>query len=211
VRKALLEGGAKAVAASKDPLIVWARRLDAPYRELRAWREDKVEAVETLNNGRIARARFVVEGRSMPPDATGSLRLSYGAATGYPEMTTRVPWTTTFHGLYDRSLGFGGQPPFDLPQRFVEHRDDLRMDTPLDFVCTADIIGGNSGSAVLNRAGEYVGLVFDGNIESFAWDYFYTDEQARCVSVHSGALIEALRRVYGMGGLADEIEGAAAR
>ena len=199
------------MAASKDPLIVWARRLDAPYRELRTWREEKVEAVESLNNGRIARARFVVDGRSMPPDATGSLRLSYGAATGYPEMTTRVPWTTTFHGLYDRSLGFGGQPPFDLPQRFVEHRDDIRMETPLDFVCTADIIGGNSGSAVLDRAGEYVGLVFDGNIEAFAWDYFYTDEQARCVSVQSAALIEALRRVYDMGGLADEIEGAAAR
>lgn len=211
VRKALLEGGAKAVAASKDPLVVWARRLDAPYRELRTWREEKVEAVESLNNGRIARARFVVDGRSTPPDATGSLRLSYGAAVGYPEMTTQVPWTTTFHGLYDRSLGFGGRSPFDLPKRFLEHRDDVRMETPLDFVCTADIIGGNSGSAVLNRAGEYVGLVFDGNIEAFAWDYFYTDEQARCVSVQSAALIEALRRVYDMGGLADEIEGAAAR
>ncbi len=207
-RKALLEGGAKAVAASKDPLIVWARRLDAPYRELRAWHEEKVQAVETLNNGRIARARFVLDGRATPPDATSSLRLSYGVATGYPELTTRVQWTTTFHGLYDRSLGFGGQSPFDLPPRFVEHRDDIRLETPLNFVCTADIIGGNSGSAVLNRAGEYVGLVFDGNIESFAWDYFYTDEQARCVSVQSAALIEVLRRVYDMGGLADEIEGA---
>lgn len=209
VRKALLEGGAKAVSASKDPLIVWARRLDGPYRELRTWNEEKVKAVETLNNGRIARARFVVDGRAVPPDATGSLRLSYGTATGYPELTTRVPWTTTFHGLYDRSLGFGGQPPFDLPPRYVERRDDIRLATPLNFVCTADIIGGNSGSAVLNRAGEYVGLVFDGNIEAFAWDYFYTDEQARCVSVQSAALIEALRRVYGMDGLADEIEGAA--
>ena len=209
VRKALLEGGAKAVTASKDPLIAWARRLDGPYRELRTWNEEKVKAVETLNNGRIARARFVVDGRAMPPDATGSLRLSYGTATGYPELTTRVPWTTTFHGLYDRSLGFGGQPPFDLPPRYVEHRDDIRLETPLNFVCTADIIGGNSGSAVLNRAGEYVGLVFDGNIEAFAWDYFYTDAQARCVSVQSAALIEALRRVYGMDGLADEIEGAA--
>lgn len=211
VRKALLEGGERAVAAAKDPLLAWARRMDPSYRELRQWREEKVEAVETLNNGRIARARFVLDGRATPPDATGSLRLSYGAATGYPELTTRVPWTTTFHGLYDRSLGFGGQPPFDLPPRFVEHRGDVRLDTPLNFVCTADIIGGNSGSAVLDRAGEYVGLVFDGNVQAFAWDYFYTDEQARCVSVRSEALIEALRRVYDMGGLADEITGAAAR
>jgi len=211
VRRKLLEGGVRAAAASKDPLIVWARRLDAPYRELRQWHEEKVEAVETLNGGRLARARFVVDGASLPPDATGSLRLSYGTAIGYPEGTTLVPWTTTFHGLYDRSLGFGGKSPFDLPERFVTHQGDIRMDTPLDFVCTADIIGGNSGSAVLNRAGEYVGLVFDGNIQGFAWDYFYTDEQARCVSVHAGALIEALRHVYDMGGLADEIEAGEAK
>jgi hypothetical protein len=209
VRRALLDGGARAVAASRDPLIVWARRLDGPYRELRRWHEEKVEAVEALDNGRIARARFVLDGRATPPDATGSLRLSYGVAAGYPELTTEVPWTTTFHGLYDRSLGFGGRPPFDLPERFVTHRDELRLDTPLDFVCTADIIGGSSGSAVLDREGRYAGLVFDGNVEAFAWDYFYTDAQARCVAVQSGALIEALRHVYDMGGLADEIEAGA--
>jgi len=207
VRKALIAGGVKAVAASKDPLIVWARRLDAPYRELRAWYEDRVQNVETRDGGRIARARFIVEGRSLPPDATGSLRLSYGKAVGYPEMTTQVPWATTFHGLFDRSLGFGGRPPFDLPARVAAHQKDLDLATPLNFVCTADIIGGNSGSAVVNREGEYVGLVFDGNIESFAWDYFYTDQQARCVAVHSQALIEALRRIYDMGALADEIQG----
>jgi hypothetical protein len=207
VRKALIEGGAKAVAASKDPLVVWARRLDAPYRELRAWYEENVQSVETLDGGRIARARFIVEGRRLAPDATGSLRLSYGKVAGYPEGTTRVPWTTTFHGLVDRSLSFGGQAPFDLPARVAAHEKDLDLATPLDFVSTDDIIGGNSGSAVLNRAGEYVGLVFDGNVQSFAWDYFYADEQARCVSVHARALTEALRRIYDMGALADEVEG----
>ena len=207
VRKVLVEGGAKAVAASKDPLVVWARKLDAPYRELRAWYEDEVQSVETLDGGRIARARFVLEGRSLPPDATGTLRLSYGKAAGYPQLTSVVPWATTFHGLYDRSAGFGGRPPFDLPARIAEHEKDLDLNTPLDFVSTDDIIGGNSGSAVLNRDGEYVGLVFDGNVQAYAWDYYYTDEQARCVSVHSKALTEALRKIYDMGGLADELEG----
>jgi hypothetical protein len=155
VRKALIEGGAKAVAASKDPLIVWARKLDAPYRELRAWHEGRVQSVETLDGGRIARARFVLDGHALPPDATGSLRLSYGKVAGYPQLTTQVPWATTFHGLFDRSLGFGGKPPFDLPARIAEHEKDLDLNTPLNFVSTDDIIGGNSGSAVLNREGEY--------------------------------------------------------
>jgi hypothetical protein len=207
VRKALIEGGAKAVAASKDPLIVWARKLDAPYRELRAWHEGRVQSVETLDGGRIARARFVLDGHALPPDATGSLRLSYGKVAGYPQLTTQVPWATTFHGLFDRSLGFGGKPPFDLPARIAEHEKDLDLNTPLNFVSTDDIIGGNSGSAVLNREGEYVGLVFDGNVQSYAWDYYYTEEQARCVSVHSRALTEALRKIYDMGALADEVEG----
>ena len=207
VRRALVAGGAKAVAASKDPLIVWARKLDAPYRELRAWSEDEVESVESQYGGKIARARFQLEGHASPPDATGTLRLSYGKVAGYPQLSTAVPWVTTFYGLFDRSLSFGSKPPFDLPARIAAHRSDLDLATPLDFVCTADIIGGNSGSAVVNREGEYVGLVFDGNVQGFAWDYFYTDEQARCVSVHSQALIEALRKVYEMGPLADEIEG----
>jgi len=207
VRKALIAGGAKAVAASKDPLIVWARKLDAPYRELRAWYEDGVQSVETMDGGRIARARFILEGHALPPDATGSLRLSYGKAAGYPQLTTQVPWATTFHGLFDRSLSFGGRPPFDLPARIAGHKSDLDLATPLNFVSTDDIIGGNSGSAVLNREGEYVGLVFDGNVQAYAWDYYYTDEQARCVSVHSKALTESLRKIYDLGALADEIEG----
>jgi hypothetical protein len=207
VRKALVAGGPRAVAASKDPLLVWARKLDAPYRELRAWHENEVENVESLDGGRIAQARFLLEGHALSPDATGSLRLSYGKVAGYPQLSTVVPWVTTFHGLFDRSLSFGGAPPFDLPARFTARERDLDLATPLDFVCTADIIGGNSGSAVLNRRGEYVGLVFDGNVQSFAWDYYYTDEQARCVAVDSRGLIEALRKVYDMGALADEVEG----
>jgi hypothetical protein len=207
VRRALIQGGVKAVASSKDPMIVWARRLDAPYRELRAWYEDDVQSVESADGGRIAQARFALDGRSLCPDATGSLRLSYGKVAGYPQLTSQVPWATTFHGLYDRAASFGDRPPFDLPPRIAEHEKDVDLETPLNFVSTDDIIGGNSGSAVLNRDGEYVGLVFDGNLQAYAWDYFYTDEQARCVSVHSKALTEALRHIYDMGTLADELEG----
>jgi hypothetical protein len=207
VRRQLVEGGVAAVAASTDPLVAWMRGLDPSYRELRTWREDNVESVESLDGGKIARARFLLDGHAVCPDATGSLRLSYGTAIGYPQLTTLVPWTTTFAGLFDRADSFGGKPPFDLAARVAAHRKDIEPTTPLDFVCTDDIIGGNSGSPVVNRAGEYVGLVFDGNVQSFAWDYAYSDEQARCVAVHSRALIEALRKIYDMNALADEVEG----
>ena len=205
VRKALLDGGASAVAASTDPLIVWARGIDAPYREERKWYEDHVESVESLEGAHIARARFELDGHDVPPDATGTLRLSYGRASGYPQLTTDVAWQTTFHGLFDRSLSFAGRPPFQLPGRIAAAQGSLDLDTPLDFVCTADIVGGNSGSPVVNRDGEYVGLVFDGNIQSFLWTFGYADEQSRCVSVDSRAIVEALRKIYRLDALADEL------
>jgi hypothetical protein len=204
-RRRLLEGGRKAVEASTDPLIVWARGLDVPYREQRRWFEDHVEGVESLEGGNIARARFELDGRNVYPDATGTLRLSFGRASGYEQLTTRVPWHTTFHGLYDRALSFGNREPFDLPKRIADAKDKVDLSTSLDFVCTADIVGGNSGSPVIDRNGEYVGLVFDGNIQSFLWTFGYSDAQARCVAVDSRAIIEALRKFYGMDALADEL------
>ncbi len=206
-RKRLLEGGRKAVEASDDPLIVWARRIDPVYREQRAWNEDHVEGVESLEGGRIARARFALDGKNAYPDATGTLRLAYGKVAGYTQMTTEVPWKTTFHGLFDRARSFDNRHPFDLPARVAAAESKLDLTTPLDFVTTDDIIGGNSGSPVLDRAGEYVGLVFDGNIQSFLWDYGWSEEQARCVAVDSRALVEALRKIYDMGALADELTG----
>jgi peptidase S46-like protein len=204
-RKQLLEGGHAAVEASTDPLIVWARRIDAAYRDERRWYEDSVEIVESLEGARIARAVFALDGPTNYPDATGTLRLSYGRTAGYPQLGTEVPWQTSFYGLYDRARSFGAKPPFDLPPRIqgVEHTFDLK--TPFNFVSTNDIIGGNSGSPVLDRDGHYVGLVFDGNIQSFAWEFGYTDKQARCVSVDSRAIVESLRHIYNMGKLADEI------
>jgi hypothetical protein len=210
-RRKLIEGGRKAVAASTDPLIVWARRLDPLYRELRAWYEDNVESVQSLEGGKIARARFALEGKSLYPDATGTLRLSYGRVAGYEEGTTQVPWKTTFYGLFDRAASFDDRAPFELTPREREARPRLDLATPLDFVSTNDIVGGNSGSPVVNRQGECVGVVFDGNVPAFAWGYAYDDERARCVAVHSRAIREGLRAIYDMGWLADELEAAGAR
>ena len=123
----------------------------------------------------------------------------------FPAGGTIVPARTTFHGLYDRSAAFRNRPPWNLMPRWVEHKKDLELETPLDFVCTADIIGGNSGSPVINKDGEFVGIIFDGNIESLGLDYYYTDEVARAVSVDARAIVEALRTVYGTTALVDEL------
>jgi hypothetical protein len=206
-RKQLVEGGVKAIEASTDPLIVWVRKLEPQYREMRKWHEEQVDNVETREGGRIARARFALDGKNTYPDATGTLRLSYGKVAGYDELTTRVPWKTTFFGLYDRSANFGDAFPFALPKKVADARTKLDLSTPLNFVSTDDIIGGNSGSPVLDRNLEYVGLIFDGNAHSYIGNYAYDDVQSRAVSVHSSAIIEALRKIYDMPGLADEITG----
>jgi V8-like Glu-specific endopeptidase len=208
VRKALVDGGPAAIAASTDPLIVWVRDLDPVYRELRAWHEERVETVESLEGGRIARARFALEGKSSYPDATGTLRLSPGKVAGYEQLTTDVPWKTTWYGLYDRSASFEDRAPFDLPARVADARTRVDLSKPLNFVCTCDIIGGNSGSPVLSRDLALVGLVFDGNVQAFQWEFQYDDHAGRTVAVDSSAILEALRKIYDMGGLADELEGA---
>lgn len=204
-RKQLLTGGRAAVEASTDPLIVWARRTDAAYRDERRWYEDNVESVEALEGARIAKAVFALDGPTNYPDATGTLRLSYGKTAGYPQLGTEVPWQTSFYGLYERARSFGSRPPFDLPPRIQEVERTFELKTPFNFVSTNDIIGGNSGSPVLDRDAHYVGLVFDGNIQSFAWEFGYTDTQARCVSVDSRAIVESLRHIYNMDKLADEL------
>ena len=205
VRKALIEGGQKAVEASKDPMIVWARGLDASYRELRSWAEDEIESVESGEGNKIAKARFSLYGKSAYPDATFTLRLSFGRVAGYDQGTTKVPYKTTFYGLYDRAESFDGKHPFDLPKKVADARTKLDLSTPLNFVTTNDIIGGNSGSPVFNKDGEYVGLIFDGNIQSLVGRYAYSDEYNRAVAVHSSGILAAMRTIYGMNALADEL------
>jgi hypothetical protein len=204
-RKALVEGGEAAVAASTDSMIVLARRIDPVAREVRKFEEDEVDAKITRAGEKIAAARFKIYGRTRPPDATFTLRLSYGTVKGYPAEGTSTAPFTTYYGLYDRSLSHGGKPPWDLTARWVEKRPALDLATPLNFVSTNDLVGGNSGSPVVNRGGEFVGIAFDGNIQSLAWDYFYTDEQARAVAVDARAIVEVLEKVYGAEGVVKEL------
>jgi hypothetical protein len=206
-RKSLLDGGEAAVAACNDPAIAAALRTDPLVREYRRWQHDELDSVITPAGEKLGKARFLAYGRDTYPDATFTLRLSYGTVKGYSYNGTIAPPFTTFYGLYDRASSFGNQPPFDLAPAEARGRDKLDLSIPLDLVTTNDITGGNSGSPVVNRAGELVGLIFDGNIESLAGEYVYEGEKNRAVAVHSAGMIEALRKLYGAEALADELEG----
>jgi hypothetical protein len=207
VRKKLYEGGKDAVAAAKDPMIEVARLVDAEARAVRKIMESEVEEVQRQAYADIAKVKFALEGTSTYPDATFTLRLAYGQVKGYVEDGKQVPFETTFAGLYRRSAEHNNREPFDLPPRWVEKKDKLNLKMPMNFVCTADIIGGNSGSPVINRQAEVVGLIFDGNIQSLALDFAFSDEQARALSVHSAGIVEALRKVYDADELAAELTG----
>ena len=207
VRKALLDGGEAAGSSSKDPMIALARKVDPLSRSMTKWFEDHLLSVEQAGGEKIGKARFLAYGKSAYPDATFTLRLSYGTLKGYPMNGTKAPYKTTFYGLYDRAHSFDLAPPFDLPVRYRDGIGKLDLTTPMDFVSTCDVVGGNSGSPVINKNAELVGLIFDGNIESLAGDFIYDEETNRAVAVHSAAMIEALRKLYGAAKLADELEG----
>ncbi len=207
LRKKLYEGGKTAVDASSDPMILLARLVDPASRAVRKQMESQVDEVERQAYGQIAKAKYELEGKNTYPDATFTLRLAFGTVKGYEEQGKHIPFETHFAGLYDRAQEHHDKEPFDLPKRWVERKYKLDLSTPFNFVCTADIIGGNSGSPVINKEAEIVGLIFDGNIQSLVLDFVYTDKEARAVAVHSLALTEALRKVYDAGALADEIMG----
>lgn len=206
-RKKLFEGGKSAVDASGDPMIALAKSVDAEARALRKMIESEVTEVKQQAYAQITKAKYAVEGSDTYPDATFTLRLSYGAVKGYTEGGKAVPAFTDFEGLYARSKEHNDQPPYDLPPRWHERKSRLDLKTPFNFVSTADIIGGNSGSPVVNKAGEVVGLIFDGNLQSLVLDFAYTDDQARALSVDTRAIMESLRKVYDAGTLADELTG----
>jgi hypothetical protein len=204
VRKQLYEGGAAAVTAAKDPMIELARLVDGPARAARKVFDAQDETKQQAY-GDIAKARFAIEGTSNYPDATFTLRLSYGAVRGYEENGKPIAALTDFAGLYTRAAEHNNQPPFNLPQRWVDKKPALNPVTKFNFVSDADIIGGNSGSPVVNQANEFVGIIFDGNIQSLVLDCIFSDKEARAVSVDSAAITEALRKVYDAGALADEL------
>ena len=204
-RKKLMEGGEAAIASSNDSMIVLARKLDPSRREFTKWMEDTVESVILRAGEDLGKARFAVYGKTNYPDANFTLRLSYGQVKGYPMNGTKAPSETTLYGLYDRASSFSFGQAFNLPARFKEGRGRLTLATPLNFVTTNDIIGGNSGSPVINCKGEIVGLIFDGNIESLVGDFVYDGAQNRAIAVHPAGMTEVLKKLYGAEKLVDEL------
>jgi hypothetical protein len=186
---------------------VLARVADGFARKNQKTLDEQVTSVETEAGEKIGRARFAVFGHSMYPDATFTLRLSYGQVKGYAVNGTIAPPKTTLYGLYDRANAFDMKSPFELPRRYLDRRASLDLATPMKHATTNDVIGGNSGSPVVNRNGEFVGVIFDGNIESLVGRFVYSEESNRAIAVHSSVIIEALRKLYDAGPLADELQG----
>jgi hypothetical protein len=204
-RKELAQGGKAAIESSTDPMIVVAREIDAKAREVRKRYESEVIGVERANYAKIARALFETEGTKLYPDATFTLRLSYGAVEGYTENGKKVAPFTTLGGLYARSDSFKREFPYNLPQRWWDKKGDVTLSTPFNFVSTNDIIGGNSGSPTINRNGELVGLIFDGNIQSLVGDFMYDPSVNRAISVDSRGMLEVLKKIFGANELVAEL------
>jgi hypothetical protein len=207
VRRETAAGGSKAIRESKDPMIALARSVDPYARAARKRFEDLVQGVEREAYAHISKARFAAQGTRAYPDATFTLRLAYGVVKGYLDEGRPVPPFTTLGGAFEKYDQFQGKDPYRLPKSWLEARSRLDLSTPFNFVSTADIIGGNSGSPVVNRAGNQVGIIFDGNIQSLVLDIYYTEEKARAIAVASPAILEALRKIYGAEGLAAELTG----
>jgi Peptidase S46 len=207
VRKQLYEGGEAAIEASTDPLIVAMKAIEPDALAARRQFDDSVDSVIRRDGTLIAKARFNQSGFAQPPDATFTLRLSYGAVKGYKENGKAIPYFTTMGGAFEHAAAHNNQPPFNLAESWVNLKSKVDLKTPLNFVSTPDIIGGNSGSPTVNKEGEVVGIIFDGNIESLPWNFAYSDVQGRAVSVDSRGIQEALRKIYGAAALADELLG----
>lgn len=207
VRKQLYEGGQAAIDASTDPLIVAMRAIDPAAREARRQFEDKIDSVVRRDGAIIAKARFAQSGFNQPPDATFTLRLSYGSVKGYRENGKTIAFATVMGGTYEHAAEHNNLAPYNLPESWMKAKSTLNLKTPMNFVSTADIIGGNSGSPTVNRNGEVVGIIFDGNLESLPWNFAFSDVQGRAVSVDSRGIQEALRKIYGASALADELLG----
>jgi peptidase S46-like protein len=209
VRQKLALGGLAAIEKCDDPMIKLALVVDAAARAVRKIHEDEVEGVEDASYAQIAKANFELKGDAVYPDATFTLRLAFGVVSGYKVGTQTIPPFTTLDGAFAHAKYHGDKPPYQLPKSWFLAREAgrLALDTPFNFVCTADIIGGNSGSPVVNRDNQVVGLIFDGNIQSLVLDFGYDDRVARAVSVDSRGIIETLRSIYGAGRLVNELTG----
>jgi hypothetical protein len=203
-RARLFKGGKAAVAASRDSMIAFVRLFDAAARKVRKVNDDEVDGVTRAAHEKIAKARFALEGRSSYPDATFTPRLSYGAVKGYTSTVhgTKVAPFTYMGGAFDRATG---QPPFDLPKTWLDAKRAVDPHVPFDVATTNDIIGGNSGSPMFDQKLQIVGLIFDGNIESLAGDFWYDEASNRAVAVTSAAILEALGKIYHADRLVEEL------
>jgi hypothetical protein len=202
VRKRLWDGGAAAVDASTDPMIVLARSVDAQARAVRKTYEDEVEAPDDAASEKIARARFQVFGTSEPPDANFTLRLNFGTVQGWKEAGGEVEPFTHLSRLFERATG---QEPFKIPDSWLRVKDTLDMQTRFDLSSNNDIVGGNSGSPLIDVSGRVVGLMFDGNIHSIAGDFWFDPQMNRAVAVDPQIMFEALRKVYKANELLSEL------
>jgi enamine deaminase RidA (YjgF/YER057c/UK114 family) len=209
VRRHLAGVGRAAIEASTDPMIRLAILVDSAARELRKRYENEVEEVERQAYAQTARARFALLGSSVPPDATFTLRLAFGVVKGYRVDGAEMPFHTTFGSAFARAEQMKYKEPFNLPECWRRNKNKLDSTTPFNFVSTADTIGGNSGSPVLNRAGELVGINFDRNRHGLVRNFVYSDEQARHIAVHSRGVLEALRQLYDASPLVAELTGKA--
>ena len=203
-RKQLYEGGASAVTAAHDPMIELARLIDPEARSLRAISDAQTE-IKSQAHAAIARAHNALDGSSGYPDATFTLRLAFGAVKGYEANGEPVAPFTTFAGLYDKAAEMKNRPPFDLTPLWERRKSSVKMAAPFDFVCTDDIIGGNSGSPVVDRAGNFAGIIFDGNLESLPWDFAFDEKEGRAIAVDSAAILEALEHIFRAKSLVSEL------
>lgn len=206
-RKKLAAGGAEAINMCNDPMIKLALMVEPLSQGVRERYAKRVQAVETKNGTLVARAIFKLKGTSIPPDATGTLRLSFGLVKGYVENGQKIPFQTTLAGLYKKAQEKNFQSPWSLPKRWLQRKPALNLKVPINFVATIDSIGGNSGSPVVNRKGEFVGALFDGNIQSLSTRFVYEEKISRSVMVHADGIIEALLKVYDARPLVDELLG----
>lgn len=203
--KALVKGGSNAILSSDDPFIYFMLNTKEDQKKLsKEIRE--IQTLEASYNQKLGRALFEVYGTSIPPDATMTLRLADGVVQGFPYNGTVSPPITTFYGLFDRYYSFNKEYPWNLPERWLNLPSDFDLSTPYNFVSTNDIIGGNSGSPVINKNAEVVGLAFDGNIESLPGNFIFRTEENRTVSVHSKGMWEAIDKVYKLKRLSNEIK-----
>ncbi len=204
--KALIQGGPEKLKASADPMIKMALAIGPSIESLSRRYRDEVQAVEIRNGALISKALFGLKGSSIPPDAGGTLRVSYGVVKGYVEDDgQQIPYQTTYRGLYQTAEKHGYKYPYNLPQSVIDAKPRVNLDAPYNFVATCDSSGGNSGSPLVNAKGEFIGILFDGNKQSLPARFLYEDKQCRSVMVHAGGILEAIRSIYNAKELYQEI------